>query len=79
MVASDLVATSLAGTSDGDGTLATVTFQVVEVKASSITLSGVLISDAAAGTLEVTTADGSVTVPAPEPDPEPEPEPRTNA
>ncbi len=50
-------------TADGDGTLATVTFEVVEVKASSITLSDVLISDAEASALEITTADGSVTVP----------------
>ena len=65
-----LAATSLGGTSDGDGTLATVTFEVVEVKASSITLSGVIVSDAAAMALDVTTADGAITVPAPpEPDP----------
>ena len=51
------------GTADGDGTLATVTFEVVEQKASSITLSGVIVSDAAGDALEVTTADGSVTVP----------------
>ena len=67
-----------AGTADGDGTLATVTFEVVEQKASSITLSGVIVSNAAGEALEATTADGSVTVPTePEPtEPEPtEPEP----
>ncbi len=56
-----------AGTGEGDGTLATVTFEVVEVKASSITLSDVVISDASANPLDVTTADGAVTVPAPDP------------
>lgn len=62
-----LAATSLAGTSDGDGTLATVTFEVVEVKESSISLSGVIVSDALATALDVTTADGTITVPAPDP------------
>ncbi|MYF99113.1 T9SS type A sorting domain-containing protein [Candidatus Poribacteria bacterium] len=64
-----------AGAGDGDGTLATVTFQVVEVKASSISLSDVTISDAAANPLEVTSANGMVTVPAPDPEPTPDPEP----
>ena len=62
-----LAATSLSGTSDGDGTLATVTFEVIAVKASSITLSGVIISDALATALDVTTADGAITVAAPDP------------
>ena len=60
-----LAATSLSGTSDGDGTLATVTFEVLEVKASSITLSGVIVADAAGTGLEVTTADGAITVATP--------------
>ncbi len=55
------------GAGDGDGTLATVTFEVVEVKASSITLTDEILSDANAASLDVTTADGSVTVPAPDP------------
>ncbi len=54
---------TLGAAQDGDGTLATVTFEVVEVKASAITLTDVLISDAGSDELEVTTADGSVTVP----------------
>ena len=57
------------GTGEGDGTLATVTFEVLEVKASAITLTDVTLADAEAGELDVTTADGSVTVPAAEPDP----------
>ena len=50
---------------DGDGTLITVTFKVVEAKASSITLTDVLVSTTD-GTLEVTIADGMVTAPAAE-------------
>ena len=42
-----LAATSLVGESDGAGTLATVTFEVVAVKASAVTLSEVLLSDSA--------------------------------
>ena len=49
--------------SDGDGTLATVTFEVLEAKASTISLTDVVVSDAAAQTLEVTSADGMVTAP----------------
>ena len=50
--------------SDGDGALATVTFEVIEAKASTISLTGVVLSDVAASELEVTTADGMVTAPA---------------
>ncbi len=48
VVAGDLVklaATSLAGESNGDGTLATITFEVRAVKASTLTLSNVLLAD----------------------------------
>ena len=38
---------SLTGESDGDGTLATITFEVIEVKKSTVTLSDVLLSDSA--------------------------------
>ena len=40
-----LAATSLSGESNGDGTLATLTFEVVMVKASTLTLSDVVLSD----------------------------------
>jgi len=40
-----LAATSLAGESNGDGTLATITFEVQAVKASTLTLSNVLLAD----------------------------------
>ena len=62
-----LGAASLGGAAAAaDGTLATVTFEVVEAKASAISLTDVLISDATANELEVTTADGMVTVAAAE-------------
>ena len=42
-----LAATSLAGVSNGDGTLATITFEVVAVKDSTLTLSDVLLTNSA--------------------------------
>ena len=42
-----LNAASLAGESNGDGTLATLTFEVIAVKASTLTLSDVLLSNSA--------------------------------
>ena len=58
-----IAATSLTGAAlDADGTLATVTFTVVEAKASAISLTDVTLADAAAAALEVTTMDGMVTV-----------------
>ena len=61
-----LGATALGATSDGDGTLATVTFTVVEAKDSAIGLTNVLISDPAAAAIDVTVQGGMVTGPAPE-------------
>ena len=56
-------ATSLGGpAAEADGTLATITFEVVEAKASAISLADVLIPDANANPLEVTAMDGMVTV-----------------
>ena len=52
---------------DADGTLATVTFRVVAVKESTISLN-VQIKDAAFSPFEVTTRDGRVTVEGPPPD-----------
>ena len=49
---------------DGDHTLATITFTVLEAKASSITLTDVVVSGAGGTPLESTTADGAVTAPA---------------
>ena len=64
----EIAATAIGATSDGDGTLAMITFKVLEAKASTIGLANVIISDSAAAQLEVTTADGMVTVPAAEGD-----------
>ena len=61
-----LGATAIGATSDGDGTLATVTFTVVEAKDSTIGLTNVLISDPVAVAIDVTVQDGMVTGPAPE-------------
>ena len=66
-----LGATAIGATSDGDGTLATVTFTVVEAKDSVIGLE-VLISDPTATAIAVTVEDGIVTGPAPEMPTEPE-------
>ena len=44
-----LAASSLAGESNGDGTLATLTFEVLAVKTSTLTLSDVLLTDSAGG------------------------------
>ena len=53
-------------TADGDGTLATATFSIVEAKDSAIGLSNVLVSDATATPIDVTVQGGMVTGPAPE-------------
>ena len=61
-----LGATAVGATSDGDGTLATVTFTVKEVKGSTIGLTNVLISDPDAAAIDVTVQGATVTGPAPE-------------
>ena len=58
-----IAGTSLTGPApDADGTLATVTFTVVEAKPSAISLTGVTLADATANALDATTMDGMVTV-----------------
>ncbi len=75
-----IAATSLAGAAaNADGTLAQVTFEVVEAKASAISLSDVLLSDAEANALDATTTDGAVTVAAAEAPAEAETEAETEA
>ena len=59
-----LAATSLSGESDGDGTLATITFEVVAAKASTVGLTTVILTDSASNQLQVTSTDGIVTGPA---------------
>ncbi len=61
-----LAANTLAAASNGDGTLATLTFKVVDFKASTLTLSQVYPVDADGKRWEATTSNGVVTIP-PEP------------
>ena len=59
-----LAATSVAGSAAAaDGTLAILTFEVVAAKASTITLSDVLLSDSNVTPLALTSVDGAVTAP----------------
>ena len=59
-----LAVTSVAGSAAAaDGTLATLTFEVVSAKASTITLSDVLLSDSNITPLALTSVDGAVTAP----------------
>ena len=59
-----LAATSLAGTvAAASGTLATVTFEVVSAKASTIAVSDVLLSDSNVTALELTSVNGKVRAP----------------
>ena len=59
-----LAATSVAGAAAAEsGTLATVTFEVVSAKASTITLSDVLLSDSNVTPLALTSVNGEVTAP----------------
>ena len=57
-----LAATSLSGESRGGGTLATVTFEVVAVKASSVSLADVVLSDSAGAGLRPEVENGEVVV-----------------
>ena len=59
-----LTATSVSGSAQrGSGTLATVTFEVVSAKASTLTLSNVLLSDSNVTPLTLKTADGKIGAP----------------
>lgn len=59
-----LAAASLAGASKGDGTLATITFAVIDVKPSIIKFVKVILSDPDANQLSVITTNGQITGPA---------------
>ena len=59
-----LASTVLTGVSNGDGTLATLTFEVVAAKASRLSLSDVLLSDSEGNTVSPQVAGGEVTAPA---------------
>ena len=58
-----LAATSLSGESHGDGTLATVTFEAIAVKASTLTLSDVILSDSAGAGSRPQVENGEVVEP----------------
>ena len=58
-----LAAASLAGASNGDGTLATITFAVVDANPSTIKFTAVLLSDLDANQLDVITTNGQITGP----------------
>ena len=58
-----LAATALAGESNGDGTLATLTFEVIAVKASTLTLSEVILSDSAGKSSRLRVEAGQITEP----------------
>ena len=55
-----LGATSLTGTSNGDGTLASVTFEVLEVKESPIALSDAILTDSAGKQLSILSNSGRI-------------------
>ena len=56
-----LLATTFAGAANGDGTLATLTFEVLDYKASKVTLSQVYLVDSDGKRWEATTESGEVT------------------
>ena len=58
-----LAANTLAGAANGDGTLATLTFKVVDFKSSTLTLSQVYIVDTDGTRWEVATENGVVVIP----------------
>ncbi len=58
-----LAASSLAGESSGDGTLATITFEVVAAKASTVSLSDVLLTNSAGGTTAPEIENAEITAP----------------
>ena len=59
----ELAATALAGVSKGDGTLATITFEVMAVKASTLTLSETLFADDQGNTSLPRVEGGEITEP----------------
>ena len=59
-----LAATSLSGESYGDGTLATLTFEVIAVKGSTLTLSDVVLSDSGGTGFHPAVENGEVVEPA---------------
>jgi len=60
-----LGSTSLAGVSNGDGTLATITFEVVNVKESTLSLSDVICTDSEGEQLLILKSDSKIVLPEP--------------
>ena len=58
-----LAASSLAGETMGDGTLATITFEVIAVKYSVVRLSDVILTDSAGGSSVPLTENAEITIP----------------
>ena len=58
-----LAASSLAGESNGDGTLATLTFEVVAIKASTVRLTNVLLTNGSGGSSTPRTENAEITEP----------------
>ena len=58
-----LAASSLAGESDGNGTLANITFEVVAVKPSTVRLTNVLLTDSSGGSSVPQTENAEITEP----------------
>ena len=58
-----LAASSLAGETMGDGTLATLTFEVIAVKASTVSLSDVILTDSTGGSSVPQTENAEITEP----------------
>ena len=58
-----LAATSLAGESMGDGTLANITFEVVAVKASTVRLSDIILTNSQGETTMPQTENAEITEP----------------
>ena len=59
----ELASTTVTGVGRGDGTLATVTFEVLAVKASTLTLSETLLSDDQGNTFRPRVEEGEITEP----------------
>ena len=59
----ELAATALTGVSNGDGTLATITFEVMVVKASTLTVSEPLLADSQGNTFRPRVEGGEVREP----------------
>ena len=58
-----LAATAFAEESNGDGTFATITYEVIAVKASTVNLSNVILTDSRGGSTKPQTAGAEIVIP----------------